>query len=102
MPKVLVMGGGGREHALAWRLARDVQKENVFVYPGNAGIQSCGFPTLPPEAQDREVLAKLLSEKKFDLVVIGPEQLLADGYSDFLRSNSATSISPASSLCFSC
>ncbi len=86
MPKVLVMGSGGREHALAWRLARDIKKENVYLYPGNAGIERSGFPVLPAEARDRDVLAKLISERKIDLVVIGPELLLDDGYSDFLRS----------------
>lgn len=95
MSKVLVMGSGGREHALAWRLAQDLKKENVFVFPGNAGMQKSGFTAFPPEAQDRDVLVRLLNEKKVELVVIGPELLLAEGYSDFLRDKGFLVLAPS-------
>ena len=95
MSKVLVMGSGGREHALAWRLAKDLKKENVLVFPGNAGMQMSGFTALAPEAQDRNTLVRLLTEAKVELVVIGPELLLADGYSDFLRDKGFLVLAPS-------
>ncbi len=82
--KALVMGSGGREHALAWRLAQDLGKENVFLHPGNGGTAYAGFPVFPSVKNPAEtaVAAKQLG---IDLVVIGPELLLAEGYSDHLR-----------------
>lgn len=78
------MGSGGREHALAWRLAKDLGKENVWLHPGNGGTVYAGFPAFPAAKSPAEVVAaaKALG---IDLIVIGPELLLAEGYSDHLR-----------------
>ena len=84
MPKALVMGSGGREHALAWRLAQDLGKENVFLHPGNGGTAYAGFPAFPAVKSPPET-AEAAERLAIDLVVIGPEVLLAEGYSDHLR-----------------
>ncbi len=84
--KTLVLGGGGREHALAWKIAESRGQKNVLLAPGNAGTKHAGFSTLdcPVETTVPElVTAARLAD--VDLVVIGPEVLLADGYADAFR-----------------
>ena len=83
--RVLVAGSGGREHALVWKIARSPLVERVYAAPGNAGMaaQSTLVPQL--EAGDAEGLIRLAGEEGIDLVVIGPEDPLADGVADRLR-----------------
>jgi phosphoribosylamine--glycine ligase len=78
---ILVVGAGGREHALAWKLS---QEANVFACPGNPGIAECA-QILPVDASDAEVLKSVCVEHKIDLVVIGPEDPLIAGLADELR-----------------
>jgi len=79
--KILVVGGGGREHALAWRLAKEAE---VIVAPGNPGIaEDC--ETVPISAKDHAALVVLCQERNIDLVVVGPEDPLIDGLADRLR-----------------
>ena len=78
--KVLVVGGGGREHALAWKLAQSKHIEEVIVAPGNAGTAlepKVRNATVP--ADDIEALLKLAKEEHVGLTVIGPEAPLAAG-----------------------
>ena len=84
MPKrVLVLGAGGREHALAWRLSRDPEPAELLVAPGNPGIARA-FRCLALNPTDpREVVAACRDER-IDLVVVGPEQPLAAGVADAL------------------
>jgi phosphoribosylamine--glycine ligase len=81
--KVLVVGTGGREHALAWRLARDGGVA-VHAAPGNPGIARIG-PCHPVRADDAEGLRALATELAIDLVVVGPEAPLVVGVADVLR-----------------
>ncbi|HEX8941476.1 MAG TPA: phosphoribosylamine--glycine ligase [Candidatus Limnocylindrales bacterium] len=84
--RVLVVGSGGREHALAWRLARERAVEQVLVAPGSDGIAAepriACLPDVGPE--DAPALVALAREAAVDLVVIGPEAPLAAGIADAL------------------
>ena len=86
--KILVIGSGGREHALAWRIAQSPQVQKVFVAPGNGGTESesakrMGIENLP--LTDLNDLAKFAQEKKIHLTVVGPEAPLAGGIVDIFR-----------------
>jgi phosphoribosylamine--glycine ligase len=83
--RVLVTGGGGREHALAWKLARSPRAERVWVAPGSDGM--AGDARCVPEvaAGDAAALAALAQRERIDLVVVGPEEPLANGVADRLR-----------------
>jgi len=81
--RVLIVGGGAREHALAWRLSLDEGVE-VIGAPGNAGIASLGR-TLPVDATDPRAVRALAEREKADLVVVGPEAPLVAGVVDALR-----------------
>lgn len=82
--KILITGSGGREHALAWRLARDIGKDNIFIAPGNAGTSSCGT-NLPCSFNDFEKLGEYLVSLSIDMVVVGPEEPLVNGFTDLLH-----------------
>lgn len=81
--RILVLGSGGREHALAWRLARDAHRPRVWVAPGNDGMEPV-FTRLPIDETDVDGLLEAVRTHDFDLVVIGPEAPLAAGVSDRL------------------
>ncbi len=79
--RVLVVGGGGREHALAWKIASDAAVERVFVAPGSAGIAAIA-ECVALRADDIEGLANFALEAGIDLTVVGPEAPLAAGLAD--------------------
>ena len=80
---VLVVGGGGREHALAWKLARSERVVRVLVAPGNAGTaREPGVENVAVEADDVEGLAALARARAVDLTVVGPEAPLVAGIAD--------------------
>ena len=76
--KILVVGGGGREHALVWKLAQSPKAGRIYCAPGNAGI-AAQAECLPVGAEDIDGLVKLSQEKDVDLVVVGPEVPLTMG-----------------------
>jgi phosphoribosylamine--glycine ligase len=82
--KVLLVGSGGREHALAWRLCRGDGLEELHAAPGNPGIAKLGA-CHPVRAEDGEGLLALASSLEVDLAVIGPETPLVAGVADELR-----------------
>ncbi|HEU5065554.1 MAG TPA: phosphoribosylamine--glycine ligase [Gaiellaceae bacterium] len=82
--RVLVVGSGGREHALAWKLAQSPAVEEVHAAPGNPGIAAIGR-CHPVRAEDGESLLELARTLPADLVVIGPEAPLVAGVADQLR-----------------
>jgi phosphoribosylamine---glycine ligase len=82
--KVLVVGSGGREHALAWKLAQSEQCGELHAAPGNPGIAKIGH-CHPVRAEDGEGLLAFCGEHEFDLVVVGPEAPLVAGVADQLR-----------------
>ncbi len=71
--KVLVVGGGGREHALVWKIAQSPKVSKIFCAPGNAGISEQA--TLAPiKANDLNGLLNFASREKIDLTIVGPEE----------------------------
>jgi phosphoribosylamine--glycine ligase len=82
--RVLVVGSGGREHALSWKLARSPRLEALHAAPGNPGIARLG-QCHPVHAEDAEGLLGLCRELAIDLVVVGPEAPLVAGLADTLR-----------------
>lgn len=81
--KVLVVGGGGREHALAWKIAQSRHVHSVLVAPGNAGTDSePGVSNVSVSAEDIDGLLKLAVDQKIDLTVVGPEAPLVAGIVD--------------------
>jgi len=79
--KVLVIGGGGREHALCWKIQQSPKVERVYCAPGNAGI-SRSAKCVDISAMDIEALVRLARAEEIDLTVVGPEQPLALGITD--------------------
>jgi phosphoribosylamine--glycine ligase len=91
--KILVVGGGGREHALLWALRRDAPKATLFCLPGNAG--TAGLATnLPGKPTDVDHVARAAREEKADLVVVGPEAPLAAGLADRLAKDGVPVFGP--------
>ena len=81
--KILLLGGGGREHALAWKIAQSNKCSKLFIAPGNAGTANCG-ENIDIKADDFESLKKFCVNNIIDIVVVGPEDPLVKGiYDDF-------------------
>jgi phosphoribosylamine---glycine ligase len=81
--RVLVIGGGGREHAIVWKLAQSPRTAALFCAPGNAGTSEVA-ENLPLRVTDAESIVAYALERRVDLVVIGPEEPLAAGVADQL------------------
>ncbi|HSP72667.1 MAG TPA: phosphoribosylamine--glycine ligase, partial [Gaiellaceae bacterium] len=92
--KVLVVGSGGREHALAWRLSQSPHLEELHAAPGNPGIAQLG-PCHPVRAEDGDGLLALCRELAIDLVVVGPEAPLVAGVADLLRHGGVAVFGPS-------
>ncbi len=83
MAKVLIIGGGGREHALAWKAAQSPQVGRVYVAPGNAGTaREPRIENVPLAAEDLEGLVRFAREQRIDLTIVGPEGPLVLGIVD--------------------
>jgi len=82
--KVLVVGGGGREHALCWALKRDTPDAELFAAPGNPGTAQLGTNLAIPTSAAAD-LAAAAREHKIDFIIVGPEAPLAAGLADDLR-----------------
>jgi len=96
MNRVLVIGSGGREHALAWRLAQSLTVEKTFVAPGNAGTASeDGIENVALEVDNFSAVIEFCHAQSIDLVVIGPEQPLVDGVVDGLSSAGIACFGPS-------
>ena len=91
--KVLVVGAGGREHALAWRLAKSSSVDRVFVAPGNAGTEQ-DAENVAIAAADVDALVAFAKSESIDLVVVGPEAPLVIGLVDRLRGEKIAAFGP--------
>lgn len=83
---ILILGSGGREHALAWKLSRSKKVDRIFIGPGNAGTEETGT-NLPLNPENFEDVKKAVLENKIDMVVVGPEAPLVAGIHDYFLSD---------------
>jgi phosphoribosylamine---glycine ligase len=93
--RILIVGGGAREHALAWRLAAEDEVREVHVAPGNAGMADVASVHLEVGANDLSPVAGLAREIAPDLVVVGPEAPLAAGLADLLNDDGFATFGPS-------
>ena len=91
--RVMIVGGGGREHAIAWKVTQSPLVDNVFCVPGNAGTAAIAR-NLPKDAGDVQGIVALAKEHRIDLTIVGPEAPLAMGLSDALQSEGLTVFGP--------
>ena len=87
--KILLLGSGGREHALAWKIARSPRVDKLYIAPGNAGTNNCG-ENVPIGVNDFESIKTFVAEKGIDMVVVGPEDPLVKGIYDDLLNDDRT------------
>lgn len=93
--KVLVIGGGGREHALAWKLASSPRVKRIYCAPGNAGIARTAT-CVPIKADDIEELLEFAKKEKIDMTVVGPEAPLTLGIVDVFKRSGMRIFGPTS------
>lgn len=82
--KILLIGSGGREHALAWKLKQSPLCDQLFIAPGNAGTALCGT-NLPIGVSDFESLGKACLQHRVDMILVGPEEPLVNGIYDYFK-----------------
>ena len=87
--KILLLGSGGREHALAWKIAQSKKCEKLYIAPGNAGTADCG-ENVAMKADDFEAIKTFCVNNNIDMVVVGPEDPLVKGIYDDLRNDERT------------
>ena len=91
--KILLLGSGGREHALAWKIAQSPKCEKLYIAPGNAGTRNVG-ENLPISASDFEAVKDFVVQAGIDMVVVGPEDPLVKGIYDDMKSDTRTAHIP--------
>ena len=90
---VLLIGSGGREHALALKISESDLLEKLYIIPGNPGTAQFG-ENINLDVKNHSIIVEFCKETKIDLVVIGPEQPLVDGLGDVLRKNNILVFDP--------
>ena len=94
--KILIIGSGGREHALAWKSSQDKNVSEVFVSPGNAGTAlESKTSNINLDLENFESIKNFCKEQDIKLVIIGPEQPLVQGLSDYLSNHDINSFGPS-------
>ena len=86
--KILLLGSGGREHALAWKIAQSPKIEKLYIAPGNAGTSNAG-ENVSIKADDFEAIKAFVIENNINMVVVGPEDPLVKGVYDFFKNDAA-------------
>jgi phosphoribosylamine--glycine ligase len=87
--KILLLGSGGREHALAWKIAQSSKCEKLYIAPGNAGTSNCG-ENIAMKADDFEAIKTFCIENTVNMVVVGPEDPLVKGIYDEFKTDPRT------------
>lgn len=87
--KLLLIGAGGREHALAWKMAQSPQCDKLYIAPGNAGTKNCG-ENVPISVNDFEKLKAFCVGNQINMVVVGPEDPLVNGIYDDFKADART------------
>lgn len=91
--KILLLGSGGREHALAWKIAQSPQLDKLYIVPGNAGTANVG-ENVAIKANDFDAIKAFVLDKKIDMVVVGPEDPLVNGIYDYFLCDAALKAIP--------
>ncbi|MBQ0103849.1 MAG: phosphoribosylamine--glycine ligase [Prevotellaceae bacterium] len=86
--KLLLLGSGGREHALAWKIAQSPKVSQLFIAPGNAGTNNAGT-NIDIKVNDFEAIKQFVISEGIDMVVVGPEDPLVNGIYDYFRNDEA-------------
>lgn len=86
---ILLLGSGGREHALAWKMAQSKHCSNLFIAPGNAGTAQCG-KNVSIGVNDFEAIKKFAVDNNIEMIVVGPEDPLVNGVFDALKEDQST------------
>lgn len=84
--KILIVGSGGREHALAWKIAQSERVDKLFIAPGNAGTQEVG-ENVNMKVDDFETIKHFVLDNQIDMVVVGPEDPLVKGIYDYFKAD---------------
>jgi len=84
--KILLLGSGGREHALAWKMAQSTKCSKLFIAPGNGGTSQCG-QNVALSITDFDALKQFCLKEEVELVVVGPEEPLVKGIVDFFKAD---------------
>ena len=84
---ILLLGSGGREHALAWKIAQSKKVNRLYIAPGNAGTSNVG-QNVPLKADDFNGIKQFVLDNGIDMVVVGPEDPLVKGVYDFFKNES--------------
>ena len=84
--KILLLGSGGREHALAWKISQSAKCEKLFIAPGNAGTLAVG-ENVPIKADDFDAIKAFVLRKQIQMVVVGPEDPLVKGIYDYFKND---------------
>lgn len=92
--KILVVGGGGREHTLVWKISKSPMVEKIYCAPGNAGTQTLA-QSIPINADDIDALAAFALENEIDLTVVGPEGPLVKGIADVFQEKGLNVFGPS-------
>jgi phosphoribosylamine--glycine ligase len=92
--RILVIGGGGREHAIGWRIKKDYKEAEIFFAPGNGGTEKIGINLTTINPENPYEVASICAELKIDLVVVGPENPLAYGIVDELQKHGRLCFGP--------
>ena len=90
---IAVIGSGGREHALCYKIKQSKKVKNLFCIPGNAGTKNFA-KNLDIDILNFDILLDIIRKNKIDLVVVGPEQPLVSGIVDFLKDNNIRVFGP--------
>jgi phosphoribosylamine--glycine ligase len=93
MMNVLLIGSGGREHALAWKITQSPRLTKLYIAPGNAGTLTCG-ENVSVDIDDHADMVRFCKEKQVDLVFVGPETPLATGIADSLSAQRINCFGP--------
>lgn len=86
--KLLLLGSGGREHALAWKIAQSPKIEKLYIAPGNAGTSNVG-ENVAIKADDFTAIREFVVKNNIDMVVVGPEDPLVKGIYDYFKKDEA-------------
>ena len=84
--KILLLGNGGREHALAWKLSQSPHCSQLFIAPGNAGTAKCG-KNVYVSINDFDALREFCIKENIEMVVVGPEEPLVKGIVDYFKAD---------------